>query len=554
MKGWFINMARNTIPQLPATFGMGLSPYITSSADYSRYQVDADELWNLGCRKVRMGGTSPLYVNLESEKHDTGTQVAIYKAKGFYVECGGSHLNGVDPQLTSSNWSTYHDYMLDFAQILYSYGLDTFMMGNEMIGSHYDNTTLTLQQMYSNFVTLAEEIRAVCPNIKCAYNGTANEMSTWNTWITENGAIPDYMRLGFNLYGSSDSDTANFQTQVNAVVALQTLNGSNFVYVSEWAIYWDWEPCTHDQELQRQYTAAKKSILDASGLDYFYHVWKFQNPGVPSDWTDYAVKYSLGVPSSPRWESGTRKLAKALFPQRSVVPGITSRSLSFNGTSSYAVCPITPSGGGISLMFWYNRQRKGSDEEYIIGNANPTGSYASAFRLYNDANNRNIILSRKDDASSQSFNTISSVALGVWIHIAIVLTPGATTGLLYINGVQVGNAIPGYIGTPEGNIIIGGRGGDFAKKGKFNMWRLVVQNTNVGFTQQQILDHMNNGTVPAGASWYDFGEDATDQSGNGKDLELNNTSYVSDVDQLYLIPQRSASGSRTVSGTRSLAV
>ena len=536
---------RDPIPKLnSAKDGMSISNYQNINN-----QADADEIYNYGYRIVRMGGTSPHFL-VEANWPAAAAQNAIWVNKFDRLEFGCTHLNGIDAQLTASNWIDYHDYALNLATYMYNNaGLRYFMIGNEMIGSHYDGTTLTLQGMYTKLVELVQDIRAACPEMICTYNGTANEMDQWSTWISNNGAIPTYFYLGFNLYGSGDSDTANFQTQVNKVVAL-----GNNAYISEWAAYYDWNLVTFDQELQKQYVAAKKSVIDASGLVNTFHVWKFQNTNVPSEWGYWAVKYSHGIPTQPGTSWGTRKFFSALIPQRSKVGGQTSQSLVFDGASAYATIPIVPSGAGISLMFWYNRQRKGTNEEYIISNSSVVDSFKNGFRLFHDANSRDLVLQRFDDISSSEFNVISSIVTGVWIHIAITIVPQANGCILYINGVPVTRTLSGFIGTPVDQIIIGARHNDNSKKGKFNMWDLAIRNGGTAFTQQEILDHMNHRAVPAGSSWYDFNIGTTDQSGNGNDMTTFGTSFKQDVDQLYFIPQRETSAVRGASGVREAVI
>lgn len=529
---------RATLPRVKTTDGMGISSYQNED-----YNANALELYNLGYRKVRMGGTSPSFAALSNPTVVSAADIVAYKAKGFYVEKGCTHASGVDATLTSTNWADYHDYAVSLAQLWYAKGLDTFMIGNEMY-THVDGTTLTQDQLYSNFVQLATDIRAVCPSMKLVYNGTSNEMALWSNWIGTHGAIPAYMQLGFNLYGSSQTDTTTFQTQVNAVAALSG-------YISEWNLYFNWSQVTFDQELQKTYLKARYAIIQSSGLDNYFFVWKFQNTAVPTQWNDYSIKYSMGVPSTPGTSWGTRKFADILFIKRPKNVGTSSQSLSFDGTS-YASYPNIPSGAGISLMFWYNRQTYSSSEKYVIGNANPSNSYKSAFRLYHDANSRNMVFSTYDDASSQNFLTINSFTGGVWNHIAITITPGSNTATLYINGVVIGT-LPGYIGNPTDAIVIGARAGDNAQKNIMNIWDLVIQNTGVAWTQQQIIDHISHRKVPAGASYFDFTTDTNDKSGNGNNLTTTNTTYVSDVDQLYLIPNRNSSIVRAPSIIRSIS-
>lgn len=523
--------------------GMNVNPYLLTLPEVTGYATDAKEIAGLGITKLRMGGTFPRFL-LQANFAIATTSIAIYKQYIPYVEFGCSD----DTTFTSSNWADYHDYAVLLAQSAIPAGADAFMVGNEL--THFDGTTITQDIHYSNIVQLAADIHALFPSTKIVYNGTANEMDLWTTWIGIHGALPSYFQLGFNLYGSGQTDTSTIQTQISKV---QSLNG----YISEWTIYYQWDTgVTFDQTMQKTYMDTRFAIVDASGLDHYFFVWKFQNPNVPGNWNDYGLKYSHGIPTNPGTSWGTRKFFKSLFVTREELPNTTVRSLSFDGSASYATYPVLPSGAGISLAFWYNRQSYPTTEKYIIGNQNPANGYKSGFRLYHEAvgvlgiENRRIVFSTYDDDSSQNFRVVTSLTGGVWVHIAITIVPGSDTAILYINGVpQAG--IPGYIGSPTDLIVIGARAGDNALKNKMNIWNLAIKNTSTPWTQQQILDHKNLGTIPTGASWFNFTSGITDQSGSGNDLTVSGTSFVNDAPYLTQYPTRTQSYTRPAFHSRS---
>lgn len=491
--------------------------------DIEKYRVDTEELRRLGIKKVRLGGGDIGWSNITQFNKELAL---LYKSYGFYVEVGATKISGTTGPLTASNWQIYHDALLAFAVWCDQNGIDAIMIGNELI-SHIDNTTLTLTQLYVNLKQLAVDIRAVCSKVKIVYNGTPNEITPLaNAGITPGVNID---KAGFNLYGSGPSDTANFQSQVNSVISNFGPKG----YISEFNMYYDWSTVPFDQELQQTYTSQRLAILQSSGLDYYFFIWKFHNISDTASWNQYAVKTTTGKPTVTNEIWQCRSFYYTLFPGE--YKGNGKRGLAFNGTSTYALTSIVPAQSGISLAFWYSRQRYHTGEEYILGNVKASEGYFNGIRLFHDINSDDLVFNT-NDAASHRFNVISSFPVGIWTHIAITMIPGTNTALFYINGEPTGTPVSGDIGTPTNALTLGARAGDNILKGQFFMSDLVIQNTSTPWTQQQIKDLISKNAKPAGATWFDFAHNVNDQSGNGNNLTLTSGSYSVDVPILPDVP------------------
>lgn len=480
------------------------------------WQVDVDELWSLGVRKVRLGGTDPAFTDAVTAQKALALR---YKARGFYVEIGLTKVPFVS-SLTTTTWPAHRQAILDFAQWCQDNGMDAFMTGNEE-ELHNDNTTITDADIITLYKGVAADAQAIFSG-KVVYNASAGDtvISAWNAAGITPGV--DLDQVGFNLYGSSYSNTASFQSQVNSVV---NGLGTTKAYVSEWNMYYDWTTVTFDQELQQRYIGERLSILEASGLDHFFWTWKNHNVNVPSEWNYWALKTTTGTPTETNQIWQKRSFYYTFFP--TTYQGAGKRGLAFDGSHDYATTPIIPAGTGISIGFWYNRQRYHTGEEYIIGNLSPSDNYINGFRMFHDANSKDLVVHTKPSSGGQ-FLTKSRLNVGEWTHIALTTISGSNGATLYLNGEPYGT-LQGYIGIPTRAITIGARAGDNILRGQFFMYYLAMQNTSTPWTQQQVVDLMNKNIVPTGGSFYNFSHNVNDLSGNNNNLTLVNGSYSVDV-------------------------
>jgi hypothetical protein len=503
-----------TGPSLPGILAMNVQGWNKyTHTDTEKYREDARELWSLGIRYLRLGGAHYTWENINLYLLATAE---FYKTYGFIVEAGTTYIGG---NLTAAKWQAYHDGVVAFAVRCEAIGLDVFMIGNEL-ESQIDGTTLTRSQLWLNLIQLAADVAAVFSR-KIVYSVTAPYISEWAALKSSPGL--GQLKIGANIYGSGPSDTVNFTNQVNAIVSGLGDDG----YVTEWAPYWSWSSVPFNPELQKQYVEQRYKILKASGIKRAcFFVWKFHNVDDPSSWNQFAIKPTTGIAAEPNTKWQNRAMYHALFPQRKYLR-YNRRSLAFDGSTVYVTSSIVPSANGISIGFWYNRQRYTTAAgEYIMGNGANADTFANAFRLFHDANSKNLVLSTKGASGNPVFAVHSTLLIGDWAYIAVTITSSVAT--LYVNSEAVATT-SGNIGTPTRSLVIGGRQDDFVDKGRFFMDRLTIQN-GVAWTQDQIRKLMKDNVHPDGSSWYNFSKKTgNDQSENTNHLTFVNPMYSLDV-------------------------
>lgn len=491
------------------------------------------EFKRLGITKIRFGGTSPLYLDTEAEKVAAANEIALAKSLGFYTERGCTHLSGVDPKLSTSNWTTYHDYALDLAQRFYAVGCDTFMIANEWTASNVDGTTITYSDdIYTRLVALAGDIHAVCPNMKIVYNGRAyggtdGEWRIWQDWINAHGALPAYMQLGFNIYGGASFDSIIFQSQVNSVKAI---NG----YISEWNLTsqawvngYNFSNVPHNEETQYNVIKERMQMIDSAQIDAFFWNWHYWNiNGGEYNW--WSIIQNNGTSNFDDPTTEKRPFYYALFPQRRA--NGDDKAVLFDG-NTYGDTNIIPAATGVNIGFWYKRsQYFSSNEEHVICNVYPGDGNANGFRLYHGPNQKNLIFTTKTSSVQGAFNVVDFFGRGRWRYITITIGQGKA--VLWIDGKPAGpfgsGGISGDIGTPTRPITIAARATDYQVKGRVYMQKLVIQNTATPWTQKQILDLMRYNRLPGTpTAYYKFNGNVLDSSGNNYHLTVPaNISYT----------------------------
>lgn len=554
---------RQPLPTINSSLqGIGSAPWnYIRIGESQNWVLDPDELWNEGIRRVRLGGTDPFYVNATQAGKD---YAILMKQRGMYVEFGLTFVNkgGTEEDPLAGKFGVedmdgYLEDCLEMTQWCIDNNMDAVMINNEM-SALIDTRTLSVAdfELWIRDVVgpaCRELIEDAEVEMEITINETANRISAWAVL----GRGSANIKRGFNIYGGSASDLPGFKTQANNIKAM-----GDDAYISEWSIYFTWHLGTFDPELQRKYTEERKAYLNSIGIEHYYFTYKRTNTNDPGDWNAFGAKFTIGTPNNPSNEFLKRKLYSALFPGRTPVGGKVRKWLNFNGTSAYSECPIIPSGAGILIMFWLNRQEYASSEKYVIGNSVPSHGFLQSFRLFHDAPtsphpeyNRRVALNTFNESASGGFNVINALSGGDDQQIAIYITPGSSKALLYINNRETGSKPSGYMGSPIDPIVIGARAGDFFGKAKMRIRGLVIKNspsTDKEAIEEIIAAHYNNPdnpsiSAPLGASFYDFDlSDTEDQSGNGKHLVNTNTT-------LYLekIPgPRPVSGERTLSGQR----
>ena len=145
-------------------------------------------------------------------------------AKGANVIWGVSSNKFNNPgwAITSANWPTFRQAILDAARWAQDNGVTTFTLGNEEEW-HVDGTTMTVAQIQSNIKALATDVQAVFTRGDVIYTTSV----TINGW--HNIGRGDLDILAFNIYGNE----ADWQSDVTNMVSWF---GADHTYITEFNI------------------------------------------------------------------------------------------------------------------------------------------------------------------------------------------------------------------------------------------------------------------------------------------------------------------------------
>ena len=112
---------------------------------------------------------------------DTGAVAISKSAITLAVSKGAEVIWGVGAApatLTSTNWPTFRQGILDAAQWAQDNGVYEFQIGNEE-ELHNDDTTLTDAQLRTNLKAVATEVQAIFTNGNISYSCAQNSVNSW---------------------------------------------------------------------------------------------------------------------------------------------------------------------------------------------------------------------------------------------------------------------------------------------------------------------------------------------------------------------------------------
>lgn len=200
------------------------------------------------------------------------------------------------------------------------------------------------------------------------------------------------------------------------------------------------------------------------------------------------------------------------------------KSLYFNGSNSYATCPIIPNTTGFSLAFWL---KAGNIRDAIVNWQTANGE--DGFKIYLTAANNNLgVRTYQDAATVVALDTaVGSFPAGMWKHVVLCVYPNNTK--LYVDSVLIGTDVVNQITTCTNTMTLMMRSFAATNRSSGHLAEFVFQNTTTIWTQDQIDDLFYRGIKPTGASWYSFNDTPNDQSANGQDITVSNTAYASVV-------------------------
>lgn len=215
----------------------------------------------------------------------------------------------------------------------------------------------------------------------------------------------------------------------------------------------------------------------------------------------------------PRSTASNRKLIRNM-----------GKSLYFNGSNAYATCPIVPDTTGFCLALWL---KAGNIRDAILNWQ--TGNAENGFKIYlTPANNNLGVRVYNSTSTTAQFDTaLGSFPAGVWKHVVLAVFPNNIK--LYVDRVLIGTDTANQITTCANLITLMGRSFTTTNKSSGHISEFVFHNTPTIWTQEQVDDLFYRGIKPTGSSWYSFNDTPNDQSGNGQNITVSNTSYASVV-------------------------
>lgn len=286
--------------------GMNTSMWnVVQAGDTSKLQVDADKLKQQKVKKVRIGGTLPVFSNATQAVKDTAL---FYKSQGFYVIVGL-----IGDNLSHSNIATHEAAMDAFALWCYQNGIDEFMMGNEEL-KHLGDLT---EDEYIAFLRYkGAQYKILYPNLVLNYAIVADKIQKWIDAGLQIGVEID--RPSINIYGSSWDDVDNFEQQF----LLAKNAWGDATYISEWGPFWNWDQVTGSEIEVAMVVWERLKRIMAAGLEHMFFTWKFHNTNDAHNWNKFALWVTTGTPTNPREEWVRRQMYHVLFndPYRTNFP------------------------------------------------------------------------------------------------------------------------------------------------------------------------------------------------------------------------------------------
>lgn len=231
-------------------------------------------------------------------------------------------------------------------------------------------------------------------------------------------------------------------------------------------------------------------------------------------------QYNLVSVDSP---SKPRQLATGRLKDRDIKASWVSAT-----NSRIENVPFTPSPDGFSFALWINtRSRISAGRILDYQNSGPV----NGFTLINPGANPSEVRFILNNGTNNTSNLPTpTLPIGQWCHIAGTFS--GTTARMYFNGEMVSESNTAEMAPASVPLSVGAR----SSSGSFNgndalMSELVLHNTTVAWTPEQVRDLYLKGEIPQGVHRVYMldegaGNIAYDSSGNGEDATIINASYT----------------------------
>jgi hypothetical protein len=185
-----------------------------------------------------------------------GSKAAVIAANAK----GLKYIWGVSSSaITSSNWPTFRQAILDAAQWAQDNGVYEFQIGNEE-ELHVDGTTMTVAQIITNLKSVATDVQAIFINGNVSYSCSAQGLYDWIT-----AGKGDIDILAFNLYIGAEGYYGNeWKTRIDNLVDAFGVDGT---YITEFGpSASSLEDYSTDEEVQATAVTEMIEYIKASGI------------------------------------------------------------------------------------------------------------------------------------------------------------------------------------------------------------------------------------------------------------------------------------------------
>ena len=249
--------------------------------------------------------------------------------------------------------------------------------------------------------------------------------------------------------------------------------------------------------------------------------------GSGSEALDSSGNGNDGIITDATYKTDKILTTRSSISNRFTLPQSSLKSLSFNGSSDYAVIPIAPSVTGFSFGIWINTSVLSGNRRIM---SCCTATNTDGFDL-NIATSNGAISFSMFNNTTNVFGSSTKLPEGRWIFITVTYKPNE--GKFYLNAVQNGTTDTNCTMSTPGTFQLGKNLGFTSTCFKGRMSRFTFQNTETPWTQTQINKLFYQNVIPDGAVQWDLDNSNLDQN-DENDLTLNGTSYVEDF---YLLPR-----------------
>lgn len=487
-------------------------PFYTTQDFFDSFRKDMQRLKSSGFTMIRIGGTDPAYGTAYGSSK---TCALIALEEGMEVILGITKVVAVAP-LSTSNWATHKQNILNLAQWCQDNGVQICSIGNEE--EEHINGTFTVSQIQDNYKSVAVEAQAIAPDVTIIYSATAalNRISEWDA----KGITPgtDIDKICFQPYGGNQYDLAGFKTQVtNAYNAFGT-----DTWITEWNLFYNWGSVTMPEYRKKEETEKRLKIIEESGIERaYYFTYK-------RDADEFAVQ---------RINNQTRDYFYALVTDRHTLPTREEivrdevsyrhlfrdmgKSAVFSGGSGITV-PVVPSPSGFNIAFWVLKQTDGNNDKFVDC-CDLSGQNGFDIRQGAGSNLKRIALVIKNAGVSVASIFSSKIPTGQFYFVTATYEPNNTK--LFINGVLEGSDTSCTMGTPGGILTLGKSSAINLDHIKTLMNTFVFKNGSP-WTDAEINKLMYESEIPIGSDvHYSFNDTVEDQTINGNDGTASSITY-----------------------------